>query len=91
MKTFIVESSWGELIINEEGDILELQHLEPDCLGEVNYLPFITKFNTDKWKFVNGTEELPESFDILELDYWWAYDKELGYKNSNEYYRHLNN
>lgn len=93
MKTMLVESSWGELIIDEKGNIIELQNLSPDdsILGELNYLSFITRFNLGAWKRANKTEELPESFDILELSYSWKHGEEWGYRSSEEYYKTLLN
>jgi hypothetical protein len=92
MKTFVVESSWGELIIDEKGNIVELQNLDYNTpQGEVNYLPFITRFNLGEWKRINKTEELPEGFDILELSYSWEQGDEWGYRSSEEYYKSLLN
>jgi hypothetical protein len=70
-----IESSWGEVTTDDEGNVLELDVLEIDQEGERCYLLDIAKFDIaewDKWyeKEFEEDSPKPDEFDVLELGYW---------------------
>jgi hypothetical protein len=70
-----IESSWGEVTTDDEGNVLELDVLKIDEDGERCYLLDIAKFDIaewDKWyedKFKEASPK-PADFDVLSLGYW---------------------
>jgi hypothetical protein len=70
-----IESSWGEITTDDEGNVLEMDVLEIDDSGERCYLLDVVKFDIaewDKWYEAKFKEESPkpDEFDVLELGFW---------------------
>jgi hypothetical protein len=84
-----IESSWGEVTTDDEGNVLELDVLEIDEDGERCYLLDIAKFDIaewDKWyedKFKEDSPK-PSDFDVLDLGYW---RKDGSYEPADENWR----
>jgi hypothetical protein len=84
-----IESSWGEVTTDDEGNVLELDVLEIDEEGERCYLLDIAKFDIaewDKWyedKFKEDSPK-PSDFDVLDLGYW---RKDGSYEPADENWR----
>jgi hypothetical protein len=70
-----IESSWGIVTTDDEGNVIELDVLEVDEDGERCYLLDIAKFDIAEWdrfyenKF-NEPSPKPSEFDVLDLGYW---------------------
>lgn len=70
-----IESSWGEVITDDEGNVLEVDVLEIDEKGERCYLLDVAKFDLaewDKWyeeKYKESSPK-PSEFDVLCLGFW---------------------
>jgi hypothetical protein len=84
-----IESSWGEVITDRQGNVVELNVLEVDSDGKCCYLLDIAKFDIAEWdrwyedKF-NEPSPNPTDFDVLDLGFW---KKDGGYEKADEDYR----
>jgi hypothetical protein len=70
-----IESSWGMVTTDDEGNVVELDVLEVDDKGERCYLLDIAKFDIAEWdRFYenrfNEPSPKPSEFDVLDLGYW---------------------
>jgi hypothetical protein len=87
-----IESSWGEVTTDDEGNVLELDVLEIDNDGERCYLLDIAKFDIaewDKWYEKEFKENSPKrsEFDVLELGFWkkdGSYEPASNWRNGEE-------
>ncbi len=70
-----IESSWGWITTDEEGNVLEMDLLEEDSEGERCYLLDAVKFDIAEWdewyeaKFEEKSPK-PDEFDVLVLGFW---------------------
>jgi len=70
-----IESSWGTVTTDDDGNILSLDVLEADKDGNRCYLLDVAKFDIaggDRWyedKFKEPSPK-PSDFDVLDLGYW---------------------
>ena len=70
-----IESSWGEVTTDDQGNVVELDVLEVDDDGERCYLLDVAKFDIAEWDifYENRFKEpspKPSEFDVLDLGYW---------------------
>ena len=70
-----IESSWGVVTTDDEGNVDELDVLEVDDKGERCYLLDIAKFDIAEWdgfyedRFKEPSPK-PSDFEVLVLGYW---------------------
>jgi len=69
--TYSFESSWGTIICDDEGYILNIDGSE-EINGEPNYLFQIERINLEEWKaFLSRNKvKVPDSGDILEVGFF---------------------
>jgi hypothetical protein len=88
-KMITIESSWGIVTTDDQGNVLNLDVLEIDRNGERCYLLDIVKFDIaewDKWyedKFKEPSPK-PNDFDVLDLGFW---KKDGSYEEADKDYR----
>jgi hypothetical protein len=70
-----IESSWGYIETDNNGNVLNIDVLEVDSYGEVCYLLDVAKFDIAEWdnwyedKFKEPSTK-PSHFDVLSLGFW---------------------
>jgi hypothetical protein len=70
-----IESSWGYIETDNNGNVLNIDVLEVDSYGEVCYLLDVAKFDIAEWdnwyedKFKEPSPK-PSHFDVLSLGFW---------------------
>ena len=84
-----IESSWGTITTDEEGNVLEMDVLEQDSAEKRCYLLDAVKFDLaewDKWYEEKHKEPSPKpsEFDVLSLGFW---KKDGSYEEADKEWR----